>query len=67
MRNNLFRVFSFICGNLIVIWLFRICFQYIPILCVPFMFSYIVGLIYFPYKKLWRDDNEKEDKITKYY
>lgn len=60
MRHNLFRVFLFLLGNLMVIWLIRLCFQYAPILSFLLGPSYIIGLLYFPYEKLWKSGPDEE-------
>lgn len=65
MRHNLFRVFLFLLGNLTMVWLLRLCFQYEPILSFLLGLIYIVGLIYFPYKKIWKiESKEKADKYV---
>ena len=65
MRHNLFRIFLFLLGNLVVIWLIRLCFQYEPILSFLLGPSYIIGLLYFPYEKLWKiESKEKADKYV---
>lgn len=65
MRHNLFRVFLFLLGNLVMVWLLRLCFQYEPILSFLLGPFYIIGLLYFPYEKLWKiEPKEKADKYV---